>query len=62
MADERLEVDLEAVEPITKIQDVVDIVNHAMEALQPKPEYPAGNKQLVFNELATVLDFLGVDC
>ena len=61
MADERLEVELSVVEPITKIQDVIDIVNHAMESLQPKPGYPAGDKQLVFNELATILDFLGVD-
>lgn len=60
MTNERLEIG-QGVEPIGTIQDVVDIVRHAMEALQPKPEYPAGDKQLVFNELATILDFLGVN-
>jgi hypothetical protein len=47
------------VKPIQKAQDIVDIVRHAMEALQPEPRYPAGDKQLVFDELATILDFLG---
>lgn len=49
----------QAVESITSGQDIVDIVRHAMEALQTKPKYPAGDRQLVFNELDTILDFLG---
>ena len=46
-------------EPIETAQDIIDVVRYAMEALQPVPEYPANNKQLVFDELATVLDFFG---
>ncbi len=57
----RLEVQSNAVLPIGTAQDIADVVRHAMEALQPKPEYPTQDKQLVFNELATVLDFFGVD-
>ena len=53
---ERLEV-TQTVEPIGSAGDIVEVVNRAMEALQPKPAYPANDKQLVFNELATVLKF-----
>lgn len=53
----RLEV-MQGVEPIESARAIVDVVLHAMEALQPEPEHPANDKQLVFNELATILDFL----
>jgi hypothetical protein len=49
------------VRPISSAQDIADVVQHAMEALQPEPEYPADDRQLVFNELATILDFLDSD-
>ena len=51
----------QSTEPIDNVQDIIDIVRHAMEALQPKPGYPSGDKQLVFDELTTVLDFFGVE-
>ncbi len=57
----RLEVSFQrgrrAVRPVATVKDIVDIVRHAMEALQPDPQYPANDKQLVFDELASVLDF-----
>lgn len=56
----RLE-NLQGVEPIEKVQDIIDIIRHGMEALQPEPEYPADNKQLVFDELVSILDFFGTD-
>ena len=46
-------------EPVTSVQDIIDIVRDAMGALQP--EYPTSKKQLVFDELDTVLTFFGVD-
>jgi hypothetical protein len=61
MADqERLEV-RQGVEPITTARDIVDVVRHAMEALQPAPKYPSDDKQLMFDELASVLAFFGED-
>ncbi|KKK56359.1 hypothetical protein LCGC14_3065290 [marine sediment metagenome] len=52
----RLEVG-QGVEPIGSAQDIIDIIRGAMEALQPEPKLLADNKQRVFNELATILDF-----
>ena len=53
----RLEVK-QGIEPVSSAQDIIDIIRHAMEALQPVPKYPSADKQLVFNELDTILDFL----
>ena len=62
MADqEQLEVRPGQVKPVESAQDIVDIVQHAMDALQPEPAYPAEDKQLVFDELASVLEFFGSD-
>lgn len=47
-------------EPIDSTQAIIDVVRHAMEALQPEPRRPAQDKQLVFDELATILNFFGV--
>lgn len=57
----RLEVQQGVVKPIQNTTDIEDVVKGAMEALQPEPRYPSGDKQLVFNELATILDFLGAN-
>ena len=56
---QQLVVEQDVVYPIRTAQGIIDVVRHAMEALQPEPEYPAGDKQLVFNELASILDFFG---
>jgi len=57
----RLEIRPDWVKPVTTVRDIEDILLHAMEALQPEPKYPAEDKQLVFDELASILDFFGVD-
>ena len=57
----QLEVRPGQVRPIATAQDIVDVVQHAMETLQPAPKYPANDGQLVFDELASVLEFFGVD-
>ena len=40
---------------VETFKDIVDIVRHAMEALQPN--YRSKDKQLVYDELASILDF-----
>jgi hypothetical protein len=61
---ERLEVREGQVEPVTRAVDIVDIVRHAMLALQhlqPMSSVSRTEQQLAYDELASVLDFFGAE-
>lgn len=47
------------VNPITCSQDIVDVLRHAMEALEDEPKHPADDNILIREELLSVLDFFG---
>ncbi len=47
------------VRPIESSQDIIDIIRHAVDVLGENPKAPANDKELVQDELLSVLEFFG---
>lgn len=49
----------QGVEPIEKAKDIIDIVQHALDWINPEEEHPVVTHNILEAELHSILEFFG---